>query len=91
MLALAASGVSYHLGETRGIQSGFAEGYTKGQVDFAAEIYSALNETIDTKSVPQTYRHFKDVKDITLYVVTRNGVKTIAVWKAEMKKQESGQ
>jgi hypothetical protein len=81
VLVLAVSIFSYYAGQTRGGQAGFINGYSKGQVDLAVEIQAALNETVDAESDKRTYNHFKDIKDITLYVTTKNGVKTLASWK----------
>jgi hypothetical protein len=86
VLVLAVSGISYYVGKARGDQAGFINGYSKGQVDLAVEIQAALNETVDAESDKRAYNHFKDIKDITLYIVTRNNVKTLASWKKRTEK-----
>lgn len=80
-LVVVASTVSYLAGDARGSRTGFATGYSKGQLDLALEIQAVLNERINGQTETKTYHHFKDIKDITLYVVTIEGVRTIATWK----------
>lgn len=80
---VAASIFSYFSGFAIGNSTGFANGYSKGQVDLALEIQAVLNEKINENTEIKTYRHFKDIKDITLYAATINGVKTIATWEEQ--------
>lgn len=82
-LMFIASISSYFAGDARGNQTGFTNGYSKGQVDLALEIQAALNERVNKETERKTYHHFKDIKDITLYVVTINNVKTIATWEEQ--------
>ena len=77
-LVVVASTGSYLAGDARGSRTGFATGYSKGQLDLALEIQAVLNERINGQT--KTYHHFKDIKDVTLYVVTIEGVRTIATW-----------
>lgn len=74
---------SYFAGKKNGQETGISLGYLNGQVDLALAIKANLNETIGPESDVQSYRHFKNIKDMTLYVVMKNDVKTIAFWKSE--------
>lgn len=79
-LVVVASTFSYFAGDARGSRTGFSTGYSKGQIDLALEIQKTLNNKINGQTETKTYHHFKDIKDITLYVVTIGGVRTIASW-----------
>jgi len=83
MLMLMMNIFSYRIGKDKGFQFGSVHGYARGQVDLAWDIQSAIGETVDRETDPHVYHPFKNIKDITLYIVDRNGVKTLAIWKSQ--------
>jgi hypothetical protein len=44
------------------------------------EIANEINEKVNNSTNKESYHHFKDVHDLTLYIYKRNGVKTLALW-----------
>ena len=72
--------LSYLLGEKNGRETGVSIGYLQGQRDLALEIKSNINETIGGESNRGSYYFFNSIKDMTLYIVVKNNVKTIAFW-----------
>ncbi|WP_426306867.1 hypothetical protein ACN9MJ_07300 [Acidovorax facilis] len=83
LIAVSLCFFSYVVGERNGRETGASQGYLKGQIDFALDIKSNINETIGVKSDAKSYYFFKNIKDMTLYVVVKNNVKTIAFWEDE--------
>lgn len=75
--------LSYFAGMKNGQEIGISLGYLNGQVDLALEIKANLNEAIGVESDARSYRHFKNIKDMTLYIVMKNNVNTIALWEGE--------
>jgi hypothetical protein len=72
--------ISYQVGYDKGFEFGSSNGYSKGQVDLTLEIANEINEKVNNSTNKESYHHFKDVHDLTLYIYKRNGVKTLALW-----------
>jgi len=62
------------------MKAGYSEGYTKGAVDLVLDITNETGIRINEKTPKEKYYHFKEIKDITLYIYEKNGVKTIGRW-----------
>ncbi len=72
--------VSYKVAYNKGFELGSLNGYSKGQVDLSLDIAKEIDEKVGKKTTSDSYYHFKDIHDITLYIYTKNGVKTVAIW-----------
>jgi len=72
---------SYLIGREYGYPYGQSLGSGQGQVELVIDIGRSIGETVDCETDRQTYQHFIGVKNLDLYIIEKNGVKTLATWK----------
>lgn len=72
--------MSYNIGRRHGEHFGRNQGYVNGQLDLVEAIHRELGYSVTEETYTQSYKHFRDVKYVSLYILEKNGVKTIAVW-----------
>jgi len=71
---------SCYIGKEHGYQSGWSQGYERGQFKLATDIKNTIGETVNDETDPQTYKYLKSIRSLRLYIVERNGIKTIAFY-----------
>ena len=71
---------SYFLGYSVGIDSGLFNGYMRGQVELSLDLKKGLGNVVNKANIDDSYTHFMDVKDVTIYIRDVDGIKTIAFW-----------
>lgn len=81
---LSASVGGYAVGYSNGFDSGISGGYIRGQVELSLALQDGLNSYVSENSIDNSYSHFLDVKDITIYLHDEGGGrKTLAFWQSE--------
>lgn len=82
-IIIAASSGAYAVGHSNGFDAGITAGYIRGQVELSLAFQSRLNSYVDKTNIDESYSHFLDVKNITIYIRDEGGRKTLAFWKSE--------
>ena len=80
LIFLSVNFIVYKISYKEGMKVGYRSGYTKGTIDLALDITNETGIKINTKTPKERYYHFKEIKDITLYIYEKNGIKTIGIW-----------
>lgn len=75
------TGLAYYLGDLTGYNTGFSDGYTRGQVVLSLALMNKLDNFVDDNTPKDSYSHFLSVKDISMYIRDEEGKKTLAFWK----------
>jgi len=73
--------ISYLIGKEYGYSHGQLIGYGDGQVNLIRDIRKAIGETVDCETDRHTYKRLIAVKGVDLYIIEKNGIKTLATWK----------
>ncbi|WP_374335902.1 hypothetical protein [Leeia sp.] len=71
---------TYQLGHQHGREQGYHNDFARGQVELAIVLHGALPYQVDARTPPDSYQRWRSIKDIDLFILTRNGVKTLAWW-----------
>ncbi|NLR74043.1 hypothetical protein [Leeia aquatica] len=71
---------TYQLGRQHGREQGYHQGFARGQVELAIALHGALPYQVDGRTPENSYQRWRSIKDIDLFILTRNGVKTLAWW-----------
>ncbi len=66
------------LGKSFNDKHAYNQGYARGLLVMATDITDATGETVNSATMTDDYEHFVSIKHISFYVLTKNGVKTIA-------------
>jgi hypothetical protein len=80
LLIIVPSVLSYEIAYKKGFDFGLQNGYSRGQVDLSIELSKEIDEKVNIETDANSYYHFKDIHDITLYIYSKNEVKTMAIW-----------
>ena len=80
LILLITSFLIYKISYKEGKKVGYIRGYTKGTIDLALDITDEIGIKINTKTPKDSYYDFKHIKDITLCIYEKNGIKTIGIW-----------
>ena len=78
--SVVSAAASYFLGYSGGFDSGLSNGYVRGQVELSLDLKKGLGNVVNKADIDDSYTHFMDVKDVTIYIRDVDSIKTIAFW-----------
>lgn len=66
------------LGKSLDDKHAYNQGYARGLLVMANDMATATDETVNSATMTDDYEHFANIKHMSFYILTKNGVKTIA-------------